>query len=136
MNKKGKIIINSLEEINNTVINFEKYLQDLNLVFNDVCSIKLCLQEALLNGFIHGNNYDKTKDLIFTYAFNEKEHYLKMIIEDEGDGFDLSQLPDPTNEENILNEHGRGVFIVKEYMDSVKYNKKGNKVTLIKKIKN
>jgi anti-sigma regulatory factor (Ser/Thr protein kinase) len=53
-------------------------------------------------------------------------------IADEGPGFDPSKLPDPTDPENLLRPHGRGVMMMKLFLDDVQYNDQGNKVTLVK----
>ena len=58
-----------------------------------------------------------------------------MKIEDEGPGFDPLKLPDPTKKENLLLEGGRGVFLMQKLMDKVEYDDKGNKVSMIKLIK-
>ncbi|TCK62515.1 ATP-binding protein [Seleniivibrio woodruffii] len=58
---------------------------------------------------------------------------LEMSLEDEGEGFDVDSLPDPTDPESLLKLHGRGILITRMYFDEVKYNDKGNHVTLRKR---
>jgi anti-sigma regulatory factor (Ser/Thr protein kinase) len=55
-------------------------------------------------------------------------------IEDEGDGFDVSHLPNPGDPENLWLGHGRGILMTRALMDEVIYNEKGNKVTLVKNV--
>ena len=62
----------------------------------------------------------------------EKEK-LVLEIEDQGSGFNFREVPDPTTAENILNPRGRGIYIMKNYMDDVEYNNKGTKIRLTKK---
>ena len=57
----------------------------------------------------------------------------RFVISDEGRGFDVSKLPDPTNPENMARAHGRGVLLIQTFMDAVVYNATGNRVTLIKR---
>jgi len=57
-------------------------------------------------------------------------------IEDEGQGFDLESVPDPTAEENLEADHGRGILLMRVYMDEVVYSQKGNRVTLVKMLDN
>jgi anti-sigma regulatory factor (Ser/Thr protein kinase) len=52
---------------------------------------------------------------------------------DEGEGFDPSRVPDPTAEENLGKDRGRGLFLVRNFVDEVRHNAKGNRVTIIKK---
>lgn len=111
--------------------------------FNDkvVLESGVGLEEMLLNALTHGNKNDKEKCVKVNVYIDFNEH--KVTIEDQGDGFDPDQVPDPTdisrleslmesNEEDIFS-HGRGIFLTKHYMDEMFYNDKGNKVTLIKK---
>lgn len=57
----------------------------------------------------------------------------QFVIEDEGPGFDVSQLPDPTQSANLEQISGRGVFLMRAFMDDVRYNETGNQVTLLKR---
>ncbi|HEX2474968.1 MAG TPA: response regulator [Lacipirellulaceae bacterium] len=57
------------------------------------------------------------------------------IIRDEGPGFDSSALPDPTDPENLLKPSGRGIMLMRTFMDDVRYNDRGNEVTLVKRLK-
>ena len=90
--------------------------------------VRLALEEALVNAIKHGNNMDKTKKVIVTYAIDDKE--CRISIEDEGSGFDPKDIPDPTAEENLERPHGRGVMLIRAYMDEVSYNEKGNRITM------
>ena len=123
-------------------------------------SIRLSIHEILVNAMEHGNlevSYADKKLLlekIIDYQkylqkksqdppFNERKVRLtyqiskdELIfeIEDEGKGFNVDQIPSPVKENKVSQLNGRGIFITKVNMDSVEYNKKGNKVTLIKKL--
>ena len=58
---------------------------------------------------------------------------MEVSIRDEGDGFDPSKLPDPTDPENLDRPCGRGVMLMRAFMDDVRYNATGNEVTLVRK---
>jgi anti-sigma regulatory factor (Ser/Thr protein kinase) len=60
-------------------------------------------------------------------------HDAKFVIRDDGNGFDPSKLPDPTDPENLARPFGRGVMLMRAFMDSVEYNSRGNEVTLQRK---
>lgn len=94
-------------------------------------SIKLALEEAIINAIKHGNKNDPAKKVHVeaTVAADKTE----ISIEDEGPGFDRSAVPDPTAEENLCKCSGRGILLIESYMDSVKYTKNGRRVTMIKK---
>lgn len=94
--------------------------------------IRLALDEALANAIEHGNNYgvQKLVNIKCTFASDK----LEITIKDEGRGFSPEAVFDPRDEENILASGGRGIFLIKCYMDEVKFNKQGNEITMIKYI--
>ncbi len=118
------------EKIEREIIgDLEKMCSEKNILF----SVRLALGEAVFNAIKHGNKSDSNKTVIINYTINDS--YIKITVEDEGGGFDLNTIPDPTTKENLELEHGRGIFLMNAYMDEVKYNEKGNQVTLVKYFK-
>lgn len=94
--------------------------------------IWLATQEALNNAIEHGNKLDPSKMVEFSAKVSDGEFRLSVC--DEGEGFDLSKVPDPTKPENLLKTSGRGIFYMKSFMDRVEYNTdNGTRVTLIKR---
>lgn len=73
------------------------------------------------------------KKVIFHYEISKE--YLKIRIKDEGEGFDVKSLPDPTSQDALLNLHGRGILITRMYFNELIYNDKGNEVQLVKRFK-
>jgi serine/threonine-protein kinase RsbW len=59
----------------------------------------------------------------------------RFTIEDEGEGFDVNGIPDPTDPENLFKASGRGVLIIHNVMDEVRYNERGNRLEMIKRTK-
>jgi anti-sigma regulatory factor (Ser/Thr protein kinase) len=128
------------------------------LNFQSLEKVRVGLAEMLTNAIEHGNlaitgeekmhatengtYYDLVNDRLNDIHYNSKHatftYYvdalgLKMSLEDEGDGFDVHNLPDPTDPESLLKLHGRGILITRMYFDEVKYNEKGNLVSLAKR---
>jgi serine/threonine-protein kinase RsbW len=97
---------------------------------DDVFAIKLSLEEALVNAVKHGNKLDPAKLVRVQYRVNESR--FDIVIEDQGEGFNPAELPDPTADENLEMCSGRGILLMRAYMSSVVYNPQGNKVTLTK----
>lgn len=97
----------------------------------DAFHARLALEEALANAVKHGNKYDAEKAVHVKYEVDSEG--MVATIQDEGEGFDQSAVPDPTDEENLDRANGRGVFLMDQFMDSVEYNDIGNCVTLRKK---
>ncbi len=104
-----------------TVEEFVNYFsKDLGLSEEQLSVLLLAVTEATTNAIIHANKCDPTK-LVKIHAQIEDSKLL-IKIKDEGKGFDPTTLPDPTQPENLLKDSGRGVFLMKVYMDEVKYN--------------
>ncbi len=61
------------------------------------------------------------------------EHAVRFVIEDQGKGFNVKKLRDPRKDENLLDEGGRGILVARQAADRVRYNAKGNQVTLVKR---
>ena len=124
-----KIQIPSLSENIRIVESFidnakEKYNFDDDIYGN----IMIAVTESVNNAIIHGNNSDKGKNVSLSLDF--KDSSVKFTIEDEGTGFDYDSLPDPTAPENIEKPGGRGIFLMKNLCDEVKFHNEGKKVEL------
>ena len=96
----------------------------------DLFSIKLALEEALVNAIKHGNQYDRNKKVEVAYSVQGDRFTIH--ITDEGEGFDPADVPDPTAIENLERPCGRGLMLMNYYMTEVTYNDRGNSVLLSK----
>jgi serine/threonine-protein kinase RsbW len=92
--------------------------------------VRLSVEEAIVNGFKHGNREDPAKIVTVSYFVTPGE--ITTAIEDQGPGFNPERVPDPLAPENIERPGGRGVFLMRHYMTSVEYNERGNRVILSK----
>lgn len=110
-----------------------KSLNHYNVDDKQAFNIKLCAEEAVRNAIVHGNHSDKKLSVKVTYWVDGNN--VNIEVEDEGKGFDLNQIPDPTVGGNILKGSGRGVYLIKKLMDSVEFNEAGNKIKLVKHLK-
>ena len=95
-----------------------------------IFDIHVGFEEALRNAMIHGNKEDPDKKVTIETEINENA--VVICVEDEGKGFDPFDLPDPTSDENLLKESGRGVYLIKHLMDEVKYENGGRKLVMTK----
>jgi len=111
----------------------EKVVDDISaevgIDSNNYGKILVSTMEAVNNAVVHGNKSDVNKEIDIRFKYDEGR--LKITVEDEGNGFNYNNVPDPTLPENIEKITGRGVFLMRKLADDVKFNKKGNKVTLI-----
>lgn len=97
----------------------------------DVFGVRLALEEALVNAIKHGNKMDPDKSVHVWWRVDEE--HVRVVIEDQGPGFDVSQVPDPTEEENLDKPGGRGIMLMRAFMSIVEYNSTGNQLTLEKR---
>ena len=93
-------------------------------------AIKLALEEALNNAIKHGNGYDPAKTI--EVLFNVNSRQTEITITDQGDGFDPAAVPDPRADENLEKPCGRGILLMRAYMDEVQYSEKGSQVYMVK----
>lgn len=93
------------------------------------CKIYLAVNEAVNNAVIHGNG-ENPKKIVFV-DFNENQNFYRFTVSDEGNGFDFNNIQNPVSSENIHKESGRGIFIIKQYADKVKFYKKGTQIEMI-----
>ena len=96
----------------------------------DTFGIHMAIEEAIMNAIHHGNHCAPDKDVHIEIELSEDRFYCK--ITDQGCGFDPNALPDPTAEENLEKECGRGVMLITNFVDVVVYNAKGNSVEITK----
>jgi len=96
-------------------------------------AIRLALEEALSNAIKHGNHLDPAKTVTVRFAISPDE--VQLIISDQGRGFDPLVVPDPTTKEHLEDPNGRGIMLMRAYMDEVSYNFQGNEVRMVKRIR-
>jgi len=96
--------------------------------------VSMAVREAMINAVLHGNAYDPAKRVNLTFENNAQE--LQITISDEGHGFIPEEVPDPLAPENLLKESGRGIFLMRAFMDEVRFRKlnPGTEITLIKRL--
>jgi serine/threonine-protein kinase RsbW len=94
-------------------------------------AIRLALEEALVNAMKHGNGGDPRKKITVEYSIDR--HRAVIAITDEGPGFNFAGVPDPTADENLECPSGRGIMLMRAYMDEVKYASGGRTVRMSKR---
>ena len=101
---------------------------------HEIFSIKLALEEALINAIKHGNQMDHTKKV--RVLFRVAAGFFEVRVVDEGPGFDPGDVPDPTAVENLERPCGRGLMLMRHYMSEVCYSSSGNCVAMSKVLRN
>ena len=103
----------------------------LGVIKPDTSNLFIALDEAFVNAVKHGNRGDHRKLVRITADLSAKE--ARFTVEDEGDGFNLTDIPDPLDPANLFKTSGRGVLLIYNIMDEVKYNDRGNRLTMVKR---
>jgi serine/threonine-protein kinase RsbW len=92
-------------------------------------NFRVGLTEALSNAMLYGNGHDPSKRVRVEISVDNGA--ITARITDQGCGFDPAAVPDPTAPENLMKPGGRGLFLMRELLDEVKFNDEGNCVTLV-----
>ena len=112
-----------------------EYLQErvakLGLIRPERSNLFVALDEAFVNAVKHGNKNDLTKLVKITAELSPAE--AAFTVEDEGEGFNIQEIPNPCDPENLFRTSGRGVLLIYNIMDEVEYNAQGNRVKMIKR---
>src|SRR5579864_7328950 len=98
-------------------------LRNCGCVSDGVSDVEIALREALANAIIHGNHEDRLKHVHVTCRCEPDE--VSFAVKDEGKGFDIDNVLDPTAPENIGSAHGRGIHLMKALMDEVRFEQSG-----------
>jgi serine/threonine-protein kinase RsbW len=125
-------LASSLESVNTVEKTTEEFAVRAGFDEDTVPNIVMAVREAAINAVLHGNAYDPAKR--FTATFEANSDALVIRIADQGPGLDPTALPDPLAPENILRGSGRGIFLIKAFMDEVHFRQlhPGTELTLIK----
>jgi serine/threonine-protein kinase RsbW len=110
------------------------FVQSCGVGEESAFGVEMAVREAITNAIVHGNREDEAKAVEVT--FNCLEHALEIEVRDQGKGFDPSNVPDPTDPANILKTSGRGIFLMRSFMDEVQWLMRpegGTTVRMVKK---
>lgn len=97
----------------------------------DIFSMRLALEEGIINAIKHGNRLDLEKTVRIAWGISAEK--VRVVIQDEGPGFKPESIPDPTADENLERPCGRGIMLMKAFLDLMQYNDCGNQLTIEKK---
>ncbi len=92
-------------------------------------NFRVALCEALANAIVYGNRLDPSKRVDVRVVVTTED--LEIHVHDEGDGFDFGDLPDPTTPERLWTSKGRGLFLIRQLVDEVRFNDRGNAICMI-----
>lgn len=123
----------SLDSVNKLEQTAEQCAARAGFDENTIPHIAMAVREAAVNAVLHGNAYDPNKHV--TASFETTADSFIIRVSDQGPGLDPDAVPDPLAPENILRGSGRGIFLIRAFMDEVNFRQlhPGTELTLIKK---
>ena len=112
----------------------DKLAEEAGLSDDERFHVAMAVREAAVNAVLHGNEYDPSRKI--DVAFENTGKSLVFTISDEGRGFNPQAVPDPLAPENLLRGTGRGIFLIRSFMDEVKFRQlhPGTELTLVKRL--
>jgi serine/threonine-protein kinase RsbW len=124
----------SLESVNQAEELATKMAAKAGFDDENVNRISMAVREAAVNAVLHGNAYDPAKKM--TIGFEKNSSGLKITVSDEGRGLNPDNIPDPLAPENLLKQSGRGIFLIRAFMDEVRIRNldPGTEITMIKNV--
>jgi len=135
----AKRVVQKLDSTLDSVNDVERQASELasksGLDEDEVQRIEMAVREAAVNAVYHGNAYDPNKKM--TFVLERTPESIVIVISDEGKGLNESEIPDPLAPENLLKPHGRGIFLMRSFMDEVRIRnlQPGTEITLIKHVR-
>jgi serine/threonine-protein kinase RsbW len=105
-------------------------LQTNNYSEEDIFAVHLALEEAFTNAVRHGNKMEPSKAVKVDYSIEPDK--VEICMTDEGEGFDPEVIPDPRYGDNLYKPAGRGMLLMRSFMDVLEYSKKGNSLRMIR----
>lgn len=120
------------QAVDSVVQGIMEIVRNMQCISGKEDAIELALAEALANAVVHGAKADPSKVIECDVACDEERGML-IVVRDPGNGFDPKNIPNPIKGENIFSNHGRGIYLINELMDEVKFARNGTEIHMIKR---
>lgn len=135
MTKTEELILPSrIESVEEAAIKAEKFARDNGLGDEYVSAIDLAVRESVANAVKHGNKFDESKTV--EVRFVTLDEGFEVTVRDQGTGFSVEEIPDPTDPEHLLMASGRGILFMRSFMDVVEWSHPDGGGTMVKMVKN
>ena len=109
-----------IESVDEAASKADEFAKEQGLGADFVSAIDLAIRESVANAVKHGNKFDEQKNVDVTLA--RTADGLEITVRDYGAGFEIDEIPDPTNPENLLKANGRGILFMRSFMDVVEWS--------------
>ena len=128
------VLPSHIEAVGDAATAMTDFVQSCGIGEEAAFAIVMAVREAVTNAMVHGNQEDETRSV--EVIFNCLGNALEVEVRDQGEGFDPTSVPDPTDPANILKTSGRGIFLMRSFMDEVEWFARpegGTTVRMVKK---
>jgi serine/threonine-protein kinase RsbW len=124
----------TLETVNSAEETAGRMAAEAGFDDEEIMKISMAVREAAVNAVLHGNAYDPAKKV--TLSFERTGRDLVITIRDQGKGLDPARVPDPLAPENLMKTSGRGIFLIRSFMDVVEIHpsQTGTELKMIKHV--
>jgi serine/threonine-protein kinase RsbW len=127
----GWLSISSVQQLPDLLADVLRPMERVGYGVADNFAVRLALEEAVVNAVKHGHGHDPRKQVRIWWAVTSSS--VKLVVEDQGPGFDPAEVPDPFLAENLERPCGRGLMLIKAYMTWVRFNRRGNRVAMCRR---
>jgi serine/threonine-protein kinase RsbW len=128
------VLPSHIEAVTDAAAAATDFVQSCGVAEEAAFGIDMAVREAITNAMVHGNKEDEAKTVEVT--LNCLENAFEIEVKDQGEGFDPTSVPDPTDPANIMKTSGRGIFLMRSFMDEVQWSMRpegGTTVRMVKK---
>ena len=133
-NRVSYTLDSTLETVNSAEETASRMAAEAGFDEDEIMKISMAVREAAVNAVLHGNAYDPNKKV--TLAFERTPNDLVIVVRDQGKGLDENKIPDPLAPDNLMKTSGRGIFLIRSFMDVVEIHpsQTGTELKMIKHV--
>ena len=122
-----------IESVDQAALEAERFAESAGLDEEFRSAIDMAVRESVANAVKHGNKFDETKQV--EIKFSKLPEGFEVIVRDFGPGFDVDEIPDPTDPDNLLKASGRGILFMRAFMDEVEWSNHESGGLVVKMLK-
>jgi len=114
------VLPSHIEAVGDAAAAMTDFIKNCGITEEAAFGIEMAVREAVTNAMVHGNQEDEAKSI--EVIFNCQGNELEVEVRDQGAGFDPANVPDPTDPSNVMKTSGRGIFLMRTFMDDIQWS--------------
>jgi serine/threonine-protein kinase RsbW len=127
------VLPSRIEAINDAASAAAQFVKRAGMNDDAAYGVDMAVREAVTNAVLHGNQQDEAKTV--EVRFKSSQSMIEITVRDQGTGFDLARVPDPTDPQNLLKTNGRGILFMRTFMDEVEWSHHAEGGTVVRMTK-